>query len=166
MSLAGYGTLGHACPTERGVYTALHNVKPYADHPQGHFFTKAFAWEDGYENKGLLYFDSSSETRDLARAAASLGYVPYPLADENPEVGDVVYWKEYNLSDDVMTIIERESTVTQVIAGHIVMEHNPLPGASGGCLINRKGQAIGVVIWSFGGQGVSASIAGDWKPKK
>jgi hypothetical protein len=170
MAIVGRFGIGSACPIGPDlVVTAAHmgDLRPF-DATVG-LFPYPWSSEDG--RTGIIVPMRVTSVTDLAT------YTPvesltrwYPRAEKAPEPGEYLWWQEYNF-DNKDHAFEREvkkSKVLRVISGHIILREEVEGGASGGCVINARGEAVGVVAFGkplnhLAGEvaGVPA-IFGDW----
>lgn len=160
MQLLGFEGIAQACPVEGIIYTAahvlLHEFEGRAIPVTGY----SFSTDEG--NMGTVIAAKIHSTRDIAVLYVQEGAVNYYKLGPEPEDGDLVYWREYNFEDDILAEILVEAYVTRTIAGHIIVDEGPVEGASGGCLFNEDGEAVGVVVWNVADYGAATSIAGPW----
>lgn len=143
ISLINAG-FGHACPCDGTVYTAGHVVEPIhkGDPP------RAFLWEDSYGNKGKAEAKAYDDYRDLGTLNLK-GDKPvyFVRASAIPKEGDKVYWEEYGDKDYLPKV--QDAKIMYDRAGYIFFDKLPTHGASGSCLLNAAGEAVGVVVWGF-----------------
>jgi len=140
-----------ACATTEGVFTAGHVVNPWAGDYQALGHLEPLAWTaGGYEGIAMPVFDDP--VRDIAR----LELVPEPplvtasRATQEPVEGDDVWWVEYDYGTPQQMLASRihRAHFVRRVAAHLVLDEAPVEGASGGCLFNRAGEVIGIVVWS------------------
>lgn len=158
ISLLSMESIGHACPVEGEVYTAKHNVYD-SRMPERYQKIQGFSWEDGYGEKGVALTKHRDVYYDLAVLKVT-GSPTYYHRGENPENGDKVRWVEFSKEEDkVFTQEVKEGKVIHSIAGYIFVDTPPIPGASGSCLIDGEGKAIGIVVWGvLGTIGVAVEL--------
>ena len=147
MSIMTNNGMGHACPVNKDglevIFTAAHTLKA----EQWGMF-----WSDQYGNVGILSKMPIPMVRDLLRLKMVNG--PAPVFFElgtSPEIGDKVRWTEYDWSkrSKAMWPKVKEGKVAMIVAGHIVVDRQPTPGASGACLLNEEGLVVGVMVWGM-----------------
>jgi hypothetical protein len=65
-----------------------------------------------------------------------------------PDPGGYHYWWEYTFDDQSNSYRRkfRRGKWLREYANNIVLEGNAIPGASGSCLFNDKGEAVGLVV--------------------
>lgn len=148
MSLVGRFGFAHACPTEGRVYTAAHVA---ATVPRGtrKQFPSSYAWQQG-DREGLVTasrYPAPSQFADVAFLDVVTGKPEMMLRAAEVNVGERVYWYEYNFSnkDEMLDLVLRESVLTKLVAGHFVTEDSFTQGASGGCVFNDRGEVIGII---------------------
>ncbi len=160
MQLLGSEGIAQACPVEGVIYTAAHVMLTYYDGAIYPVAGYSFSTDEG--NQGTVIPAKIHNTRDVAILYVQEGRVNYYQLGDEPEDGDRVYWREYNFEDDILAEILVEAYVTRTVAGHIIVDEGPEEGASGGCLFNEDGEAVGVVIWNVSAYGAATSITGPW----
>ncbi len=137
-------SVGHGCYVGGFIFTANHVVTK----------VKGVNWSDQYGNSGRAIKQANSPFGDLARLLPVEG-MDKPVANalklNPPNVGDEVYWFEYDWGTNKNALREkyRTATVLRVIANHVVLSESPIQGASGGCVFAKGGSVIGIVIWGF-----------------
>ena len=157
MHIAGRWGIAQACPAGDRVYTAAHNIEPFLEYLGE---VMPYAWEDDLGNAGYLLPIEFNHARDVVRAN-TWGDSPmyYPIALEEVQVGDWVTWVEYGKRHERVI---RTATVFSALAGKIYFDQTPNPGASGSCLLNRRGAVVGVVVWGHDDHGGGEQIVGRW----
>jgi hypothetical protein len=170
MAIVGRFGIGSACPIGPDlVVTAAHmgDLRPF-DATVGLY---PYPWSSDDGQTGIIVPVRVVTVADLALYAPvdSLDRF-YPRAERAPEAGETVWWQEYNF-DSKDRAFEREvkkSRVLRVISGHIILREEVEGGASGSCVINGRGEVVGVVAFGkplthLAGEvaGVPA-IFGDW----
>ena len=135
------GNAGHACPVNGYVLTASHvlwdrDLKTYVP----------TAWSDGYGNEGSAVVSGGFTFLDLVSLTTYGGQVHF-LPAGRAEVGDRVYWYEYDLRTrhNALRARRRFANILRIVAGHYILDDMPIDGASGTCLLNDKGEAVGDV---------------------
>lgn len=148
---ARHGNAGHACPVEGGVYSARHVfLNVYGGY-------EGATWSQIQERDGELvvlngrlevigenaFFDMVAlGLKDVHERAIT--YLPKGTA----QVGEDVFWFEYDLrtQKNALRSRRRVAKVLRVVAHHYILDAPPTSGSSGGCLINGKGEAVGLVV--------------------
>ncbi len=144
-----YG-LGHACPvSETSAYTARHVVKPLHGNPE---YSVGVTWTDGDGHSGYAKPFGTDMVRDVAYITPlNDGKFPHAFetATEAPVVGDKLKILGYNYEESKAFLYEKlvVATVTNNVAGLIVMKGNPDHGSSGGCVLNSKNELVGIMVW-------------------
>lgn len=140
----GYDTGAHICPiSEDTALTARHVVVP--DSPLEKI--KDLTWEGGVVKPSKV-----SSLQDIAVVTTD-GLHPfskyYPLAEAMPTVGDVVCLVNFNFDDVDHAYAEAPycTTISNMVAQHIILKQGGTPGSSGGCVINTKGELVGINVW-------------------
>jgi hypothetical protein len=144
--ISEYG-IGHACPTTRGTFSNAHVVRYHPWDPS--YGTKNFTWADRYGNSGVAIGKNFHTDRDVGEVILQ-GRSPAPYDIAKPVVGEKVWWVDYDYDSE--TYLEdkvRTAHIQSVFADIIIITEVPKPGASGGCLLNQWGEALGVVAWGM-----------------
>jgi len=82
-----------------------------------------------------------------------------PLTEE-------LIWYEYNYKStkNAFRATLRRAKLLRVIGEHVIFDKAPREGASGGCLWNTNGEAVGIVIWAFDQRvGVGLLFPEEWR---
>ena len=158
IELIGNG-LGHACAVEGRVFTARHVVE---DFQTGKTYTHR-------SNYGKMRIVKIHRDRDLAEISLEQKPPSWPLA-KSITPGEKVLWWEYNFNNrrDTGKVNMRDARVIRISADHIFFDRQPIPGASGTCLANEKGEVVGIVFRFFQtGAGMAVSLVGTaWPPER
>jgi hypothetical protein len=104
-------------------------------------------WEDGLGNAGTANPIDRFPSVDLAGYGGDFT-LTVPVGAEPPKKGDRVFWVEFSWEseDSAFERVVRSGVVTRVVAHHIIFKNRaPVPGASGSCLFNEKGEVIGII---------------------
>lgn len=138
------GGAGHGCPMNDILVTNAHVMKD----DEGRPIPVAAISHLGMQ--GVAALVSFSVAFDLALLEPSIPLTYLPGGDIAAP-GDVVYWFEYDFRtvENTMRPRRRVARITRVVAGHYMLDSSPRSGASGTCLINNAGEAIGVVNAGF-----------------
>jgi len=133
---------GHACPVAGGVVTARHVMW---DEFNKKFLGASWSYQG---QRGAAFVVGESQFQDVVVIELSGGEVHYLPMGALPEVGDPVYWFEYDFrtKKNAYRARRRTGSVLRLVGGHIIIDSEPVPGASGTCLINAKGEAVGIVV--------------------
>ncbi len=189
MRLSGRFGLCTACavahePTEKQPWTTMAvtaghcvDMRPF-DESVGFFGAQ---WSDGDGHSGLAIPYKADSWRDVAyltnNGDEEFPHV-YKIAEEAPKPGDVLHAIGPDFRDKKRALGDREyAPVTiRLRANHIAMDENTGPGSSGGCVLNDKGEVVGVVSAYFetdspGTFGYAVGLWGNlltlkpWKPE-
>jgi hypothetical protein len=153
MTLLGT-TLGHACPVDGQVLSAAH----VAFDPRG--YARQFSWEDDAGRAGTAKGLELNGYRDLAELTVTHGTPEYYKGGPPPEVGSEVTWVQY---DDNLNRKIRSAKVLFYRAGYLFFHKPPQYGASGSCLFDEAGNAVGIVVWATGAhRNRGAAVVLDW----
>ena len=163
--VTGDMSIGHGCAVNGLTITNHHMVDKY--NKDGDLETVFFRYE--FPGGGTGWGKSVKVSKNADLAVVSLDAPPpfgFAELGPKPEIGDKVYWVEYNFEDpdEAMRRVERRAEVSNVVAGYITADKEVVPGASGGCVYNEAGQVVGLVTFGMGlGRGRSAiGITGLW----
>jgi len=154
-SLSGRFSLGHSCViAPRQMLTAAHVIDPRpwdATVP-----LVPMVWSDARGHGGIASPVWVKRDRDLGLLTPVEGEpdfpVVLPVAQAPPVAGDKAWILGYEYRSKSKALQERlfETRVLRVFSRMIVIDQDTLPGSSGGCVINDKGEAEGILVWSFG----------------
>jgi hypothetical protein len=135
--------MGHGCPVGSVIYTARHVVE---DAKRGFFHT---TWSDAAGHSGKANLARYSNFADIAILVPS-GIQPRYI--ETGEPTDTLYFWEYDYTPGKLAMrdVRRKAKYTRTVAGHIVFDGRALPGSSGSCLLNDRGEAVGIIVWTLG----------------
>ncbi len=93
--------------------------------------------------------------------------VMHHLSESAPGEGEVLWMFGYNWA----TFSEKPLALAtvRVLAGHIVGNNSAGPGSSGSCLLDERGDVVGVNSWQVSGEGgenlsLGPAVFGPWKP--
>ena len=175
LRLVGRYGLGHGCPVDGVILTAGHNIDPWSWAERSPYLGRlvSFSWEDSGGNSGYAHGAYVHPARDLGVLHVTNGTPAYyPLASEEPEIGDVLIWREYDRSAKRRAYhrkIQRARLVNS-FAGNLIMEEPPHHGASGACVFDVAGHVVGIVTWQTpleSGEriGHAVSVVGAWWPE-
>ena len=134
---------GRGCPVRDHIYTAQHVLRtPWNN------FTGAW-WSDRHGNNGAAKFESASAVVDIAMLHAQGSSSPANVTVGKP--GTAIYFFDYDYSsvETAFDSLLRRGSLLKRIGGYVVFQPAPSKGASGGCLYNKDGEAIGIVVWSI-----------------
>ena len=168
MDLVGRFSYAHACPCDELILTAAHVAHPLFLVPGHKDDAVAYAWSDGRGGEGYILSDYLYLSRDLGVMRIQSGMPAYYRHSQSaPQIGDVLHWIEYDLSsvEKAFARVHRQGTILRIFAGHIVLDHMPIPGASGTCVFNSDNEIVAIVSWRHRvGVAVVVSVYGQWWP--
>ncbi len=142
--LTPVGGAGHGCPVNDVLVTNAHVMLD----DQGRPAAAASISQKGRQGTAALVAFATAMDLALLEPSMPLDYLPGGVAAK-PD--DVVYWFEYDFRtvENALRGRRRVGKVLRIVAGHYILDATPNPGASGSCLINEKGEVIGVVNAAF-----------------
>lgn len=139
---------GHACAVGGHVLTARHVMQ---DRQTRQYV--AAAWSDGRGSEGFASVVVGHAALDIALLdlMVTRGDGVVFLSRGEAKVGDRVYWFEYDFRTrpNAMRARRRVAKVLRIVAQHYILDDVPVGGASGSCLINEQGQAVGIVVAGY-----------------
>lgn len=150
------GGVGHGCPVNDILVTNLHIVLT----KKGQLIQAVSISQGGLN--GIAFVANTSVAYDLVLLEPMMPLRHLPGGDI-AEPGDVVYWFEYDFrtGENILRARRRVARILRIVAGHYILDSAPVAGASGTCLINNEGEAIGVVNAGFeadNGEGAGVAI--------
>jgi len=136
---------GHACPVNGMVLTATHVMTS----EDGSRFV-GVAWSDGFGGEGFARVLRSHNNLDITEleivgiAGDGVHYLPSGSA----KAGEKVFWFEYDFRTraNALRAHRRFAKILRIVAQHYVLDEMPVGGASGTCLINERGEVVGLVV--------------------
>lgn len=166
-----YNGMAHGCAVNGKTLTNRHVIDIT---PEGTYMTSPpqmrfrYTFPRGIEGYGKsLYISQASDAAVVELDKQPPNYAP--LATGPPAIGETVVWVEYDFREEAksFSIRYRQSVVTQVRAGMVVIEGDVVQGASGGCAYNRAGEVIGLITWRKDNEDYSkvsgiTGLWGDW----
>jgi len=137
---------GHACPVAGGVVTARHVMW---DEFNRKFLGASWSYQG---QRGTAFVIDESQFQDVVALDLNGGKVNYLPLGTLPAVGDPIYWFEYDFrtQTNAYRARRRVGNVLRLVGGHIIIDSEPVAGASGTCLINAKGEAVGIIVAAIG----------------
>ena len=148
LSVVGRFTVAHACPVAPDVVLSnahVFDLRPFD--PQIPPFPYRF---EGGGVTGWLHPNKVFSDIDLGTAVPTVPVQYYPIATQPPTPGEQMWWvaydwrKKHAFEQKVLT-----GKVVRVIAGAIVLDQDTPQGSSGSCILNAKGEVVGLIAWSF-----------------
>jgi hypothetical protein len=117
-----------------------------------------FMWSDGNGTEGYAKGAFVDKYQDIGLLKVQDGNPAYYPEGPRPKPGDTVWWVQFKEGAKNAFLSEPKSAkVLHNRAGYTVFEPAPDPGASGSCLLNSEGKAIGVVVWRIVDDGETGS---------
>lgn len=141
--------MAHACPVSESIaLTNAHVADPFPLEKNAPVLT--LRWSGGYLNPL-----SASWTEDVSLMFRpdSAAKFPrfYPQAQVAPNVGEQVWWVGYDWSKQTKAGKTRvfSANITSLSSGVIGLDKPTPPGSSGSCLLNAKGEVVGLIAWGI-----------------
>lgn len=146
LRLQGRFASAHACPVSPDLaLTSAHvtDLRPFdAAYP-----AFPYVWSDGHRHEGNLTPLVVHRHRDLAVMRTTVPFTRwYPIATEAPEPGTRLWTLGYDWRKERDLYGPREFPVVllRIVARTLVFEPTTAPGASGACVLNAKGEVVGI----------------------
>ena len=141
LALFGQSTMAQACPI--GPDKALTNAHVVGDYER-------FMWS-ALGQQGPLGAPSTTvkdRFRDLAVVAPYKSTFPraYLIASAAPEPGSKVWFAGFDFRRKRDAFAQRifEATIIRVFNGHVVFAPAGVPGTSGSCVLNERGEVVAI----------------------
>lgn len=152
-TLVGIDGLAHACPVEIvGDKTLMLTARHVAVSRTASLLAEpgpsAYAVRIG-DAFGFATPVLHSDILDIGVMVADFAspLAPYRIATERPKVGDSVWLVDFDRrKKQAFQDKGVEATVVTVLPGHILLDDFGQPGASGGCVLNRKEEVVGIYV--------------------
>lgn len=163
VRVAGRSGMAHACPIEGGLLVT--NIHVVIDQP-------VVRWSDGSGHEGIAELRATMADADLAVLRVTRGQVghEFTVAAAAPAPGDRVVTRGYRRDNRKWLMAERRvvTKITRIEAGHLVFEDDALPGSSGSCVLNAKGEVVAINEAGLGTDekdergGWAVAVWGEW----
>jgi S1-C subfamily serine protease len=165
--------MGHACPVSTNLAITNAHVIDGDGSPEDAATTPVGGRYQSLRGMdGTFATISVSPVSDLAiiltnRADPPLSY--YSLAKTPPKIGERLWWVAYDWNRQrAFSPKLLSGVVKQVIAGHIIIDAKTPEGSSGGCMLNRQGEVVGITTFGIefsddeGGVAGAVGLWGKW----
>jgi hypothetical protein len=153
LALIGRHSVAHACPvSENMALTAAHVIDLKWYDPDFALVPYRFQNEYGEDGLAIPRYVVTSSDFGFVELQQPVSHF-FPVATSAPNIGDMVWWVEFELRNKKEAFFQnvRSAKIVNVVAGTIYTDRSPMPGASGGCLLNESNEVLGVVsrAWMF-----------------
>lgn len=164
-----FSSIGHGCPVNNTVIlTAGHISVGRGYNGDALVRLHALAYENGAGLSGIAGFEVEDEALDLSAYFTRQRIPFFEIAKERPKPGDSVFLVTYDFDARFPFLQEKiiSGEFVRTKALHLIFETpregGTTPGASGGCLFNREGKVVGVVIAYLhdGASGMAVALDG------
>jgi len=148
LPLIGRHSAAHGCPVAPSVILSNQHVfDVFESNPSMPTFPYMFSTLGG--TTSLVYPWNGYQFADLAAGLTLADIDYYPIASVPPLRGERLWWVGYDwrTQQDFMSPRVFSAQVVRVVAGQIVMNAPALEGSSGSCILNARGEAVGIVAW-------------------
>lgn len=152
LRVIGRFSTAHACPFGDGQYalTAAHVIDPRPFDLNVPAY--AVRWSDGDGHSGVaepVVVFRSSDLAVLEREDRKPFARSYPIAQKPPLAGDRIFVLAYDQESKGTALAPNliEGKVLRVVADNLILDENSNPGSSGGCVLNERGEIVGIVAW-------------------
>lgn len=170
VQLLGRFSSGHACPiAPQRALTASHviDIKPF-----DLVGLMTFRWQQG-ETIGRTIGASIVDNADLGEIRPNKDFPKfYPIATTAPIDREHLWIQGFDFRKGKSAFASRvwEVEVLRTTAGHVVFSPTVDHGTSGSCVLNAKGEVVGIVSWgvTLGNNdevGVAVGVWGELLPK-
>lgn len=147
LRLMGRYNRAHACPIAPDLaITNAHVVDGSTPFRENKLLPHEWATRDGAH--GLTVPKQAATFRDLAEIGPYAGEFPrwYPIAANPPQPGDPVWFVGYDMRKKKAAMLERvfAARVVNVVGTYVVMDPSGVPGSSGSCVLNARGEVVAI----------------------
>jgi hypothetical protein len=158
----------HGCAVNGATVTNRHVVDPVGkigSEPPVMFFRYEVPGSHVGIGKGVAISPAS----DLAEVVLNRPPKDYAILAPAPKIGDRLTWVEYDFrkTKDILKPRVRTARITHEVAGHLILDKAPTPGASGGCAYLDDRTVVGIIMAYVPAKdgdpaGMVLSLYGDW----
>lgn len=146
ITFVGSDGLAHGCPVEPDIaLTARHVAVNRSDSlftPPGQ---SAYAFSSG-NVYGYATYIAESQALDIALMQLTSEVEPYAVA-ESVSVGEIVWLIDFERDKDApFHPVPISAKVATILPHHILLSDFGQPGSSGGCVLNGKGEVVGIYV--------------------
>lgn len=93
----------------------------------------------------------------------------YPIANEPPQPGERLWWVGYERKNRKNSLDRKlfDGKVLRIIAGHLVLDEPTTRGSSGSCVLNSRGEVVGIIAWGMDMENgeeitIAVGVYGNW----
>lgn len=168
LHLNGRFDFAHACPISPALALTNNHVQDaFFDNPAVGFLAHGFT-SDLNPNQAVLLPINALRYTDLGLGITSVDVPFYHISPTAPVVGEQLWWIGYDWRTGADMLKTRPFTgqVERIRAGVIVIAATTVPGTSGSCILDARGQVVGIIAWSMSAEdGVDVTLGvGVWDP--
>jgi hypothetical protein len=138
--------IAHACAVDGQLVTNRHVIDPRLQFDGAVSLSVRFSTPQGEEGWARTGWRSTSEDLAFLIPETPLTYYA-PRAASAPKQGDHVRWVGYSWKSRTRAFERKEfgGRVSQITAGHIIVEEPTSQGTSGGCVYDAVGDVVGII---------------------
>ena len=159
LALVGRDGMAHGCPIAPSVALTNRHVF-FGDDKEPH--PLAFS-SDGSKAEGVLLPWDGFEYADLASGITTTDTPYLYLSTSAPVPGEQLWWVGYNWGDQQQFMATQIFTghLLRIVAGNLVLDVTTPEGSSGSCILDARGQVVGIVAWKESTHSIGPAVYGE-----